>query len=122
MCLRRVSVDNWTRVFSRHQPALISVKLMHLRHHQLECCPGSQGLLPRIPRLTANYEVCQMRIGKEWSVSNLRARHAVMGEEEPETEDWHCEHIKDSIGDNLSVDISEASAINDPPNDWVQCP
>jgi hypothetical protein len=45
-----------------------------------------------------------------------------MGEEEPETEDWLCEHIKDGIGDNLSVDIGETSATSNGPDDWVQCP
>ncbi len=42
--------------------------------------------------------------------------HGIVGEKEPESEDWLCEDIKNSIGDDLSVDVDVAGSISDTPD------
>lgn len=39
-----------------------------------------------------------------------------MGDQEPETKDGFGQHVKYSVGDNLSVDINFAGAIGDAPD------
>ena len=39
-----------------------------------------------------------------------------MGEEKPEAEDRLGKHIKDGIGDNLSINAGTAGAISDTPD------
>lgn len=47
---------------------------------------------------------------------NLRARHAVVGEEEPEAKDWLGEDIENGIGDDLSVETDHTSTISNTPD------
>jgi hypothetical protein len=60
-----------------------------------------------------NYVSWQIEIGTR---SNLRACHAVMGEEKPEAKDWLGEDIKDSIGDDLSIKTNHASTVSNTPD------
>jgi len=53
---------------------------------------------------------------------NVGLWHAAVGEEEPSTEDWLGEDVKDSIGNDLSVNIDVTGAISDTPNNWVNGP
>ena len=39
-----------------------------------------------------------------------------MGEEEPEAEDGLSENVKDSVGNDLSIDIDIAGSISDTPD------
>lgn len=55
------------------------------------------------------------------SVNSCSSITAV-SEQEPETEDWLGENIKDSIGDDFTVNRPLASAITNTPNDWVKSP
>jgi hypothetical protein len=46
----------------------------------------------------------------------LRLRHGVVGEQEPETEDWLGEDIKDSVAEDLSIDVDVAGSVSNTPN------
>jgi len=45
-----------------------------------------------------------------------------VGEEQPGTEDWLGEDVEDSVGDDLAVNVGNAGAISDTPDDWVDGP
>jgi hypothetical protein len=47
---------------------------------------------------------------------NLRARHAVMGEEEPEAKDWLGKDIENSVGNDLSVETNDTCTIGNSPD------
>ena len=47
---------------------------------------------------------------------NSRARHAVMGGDEPGTEDGLGENIENSVGDDLSIKTDLASTVGDTPD------
>lgn len=47
---------------------------------------------------------------------NSRASHAVVGEEEPEAENWLGENVKNGIRDNLGIDTSDTGTIGNTPN------
>lgn len=50
------------------------------------------------------------------------ARHAVMGEQEPETEDWFREDVQDGVSDDFLVDIDHMATFGETPNNWVDRP
>lgn len=55
-------------------------------------------------------------------MKDLRRRHAVVGEEEPETKDGLGQDVQNSIGNDLSIDTDHAGTISDTPDDWVDGP
>ena len=59
--------------------------------------------------------MCQHVAGCSIDV-NLRAGHAVVGEEEPETEDGLGEDVKNSVGNDLSVEANKAATVSNTPD------
>ena len=49
-------------------------------------------------------------------VVNLRACHAVVGEQEPEAKDWFGENVKDCICDNFGINGDNTATIGDAPD------
>lgn len=49
-------------------------------------------------------------------MENLRACHAVMGEEKPEAKDGLSENIEHSVADDFSIDTNDASTIGNTPD------
>jgi hypothetical protein len=47
---------------------------------------------------------------------NLRAGHAVMGEQEPEAEDRLGQDVENSVGNDLSIESDKAAAVSDTPD------
>jgi len=50
------------------------------------------------------------------------ARHAVMGEQEPETEDWFGKDVQNGVSDDFLVDIDHMATFGETPNNWVDRP
>lgn len=68
--------------------------------------PSSEGVL----------EPCQYSPLQVGRTINVRARHAVMGEEKPEAEDWLRENVENSICNDLSINVHNASTIGNTPD------
>ena len=49
-------------------------------------------------------------------VHNLRAGHAVVGEQKPEAEHWLGEDVENSISNDLGVETNDAATISDTPD------
>ena len=44
------------------------------------------------------------------------AGHAVVGEEEPEAEDWLGEDVKNGVGNNLGINVGDAGTVSNAPD------
>jgi hypothetical protein len=51
-----------------------------------------------------------------WRTEDLRAGHAVVGEEQPETEDWLGKNVENSVGDNFGIEANNAGTIGNTPD------
>jgi hypothetical protein len=51
-----------------------------------------------------------------WTAINLRARHAVVGEEKPEAEDGLREDVENGICNDFRVHIRDVTGAGNPPH------
>jgi hypothetical protein len=107
--------------FSRHQPAVVSVRhLSFIVVTNPELALAAEAIGPET--FERGRAVSSLAMIESKGEDDLRGRHAVVGEEQPEAEDGLGQDIENSIGDDLSIKADETGTVGNTPDDWVDGP
>lgn len=96
----------WTH-YDRHK--FCDLVIANLRH-------VSDGHLSFIVITNSDAALCAEAIGPESLQGWGGAGHAVVGEQEPEAEDWLGKNIENGVANNLSIETNKSATIGNTPN------